>query len=313
MRIARGIEDAAGFAPSVLTIGKFDGVHAGHAFLLREVCALARERNLSPSAMTFDPHPACVVAPEHAPRPLFSLAERCERIEAFGIEQLFILHFTAEVAQLSPEEFVARYVTGAMQARVVLVGENFRFGHKQAGGAATLQKLGESYGFETRIAAPVRCRGLVVSTSEIRHRIQEGEVAFAGRLLERPYSVSGEVVRGHGIGSAQTVPTLNLQTDAAVLPRNSVYITRTTDLDTGRRWNSITNVGTRPTFDNGALSIETFLLDPLEGPSPARIQIEFLRRLREERKFESAAALKKQILSDVARTKRYFERVPHGL
>src|ERR1700722_18180149 len=134
---------------SVLTIGKFDGVHAGHAFLLAQVASLAAERGLEPAVMTFDPHPACVVAPERAPRPLLSLEERCAKIRALGIEQIFVLPFTHEISRLSPEKFVRRYVRERMRAKAVMVGRNFRFGYKQAGDPGVLAELGERYGFET--------------------------------------------------------------------------------------------------------------------------------------------------------------------
>jgi riboflavin kinase/FMN adenylyltransferase len=311
---------------SVLTIGKFDGVHAGHAFLLAQVAALAAERGLQPAVMTFDPHPACVVAPERAPRPLISLEERCAKIRALGIEEIFILPFTHEISRLSPEEFVSRYVRDRLQARVVMVGRNFRFGYKQAGNPNVLAALGERYGFETRLVEALKLRGLVVSASEVRRRIEAGEVSLAARLLGRPYALAGEVVAGQGIGSRQTVPTLNLQTSAEVLPRDGVYITRTYDLEADRAWNSITNIGMRPTFDGTARTIETFLLEMPILPAidhPAlpnrdregavidvrRIRVELLRRIREERKFETPEALKSQILRDVERARTYFRRV----
>src|SRR5262249_10436453 len=147
-------------------------------------------------------------------------------------------------------------------------------GHRQSGDPAVLTALGERYGFETRLVDAVKWRGLVVSTSEVRSRVEAGEVSLAARLFERPYALSGEVVPGQGVGSKQTVPTLNLRTEAPVLPRRGVYITRTTDPETGRRWNSITNIGVRPTFDGDALTIETFLLDPFDGATPARIRVE---------------------------------------
>src|ERR1700733_12964339 len=130
---------------SVLTIGKFDGVHAGHAHLLAQVASLAAERGLEPAVMTFDPHPVCVIAPGHAPRPLLSLEERCAKIRALGIEEVFVLPFTQEISRLSPEEFVSRYVRDRMQARVVMVGHDFRFGYKQAGNPAVLAELGGRY------------------------------------------------------------------------------------------------------------------------------------------------------------------------
>lgn len=309
MRVARTVEEASGFGPSVLTIGKFDGVHCGHASLLKQVVALARERSLCPSALTFDPHPVSVIAPGRAPRPLMPLEERCERMRALGIEQLFVLHFTAGIVRLTPEEFVARFMQGVMRARLVLVGENFRFGHNQSGDPQVLADLGRQYGFQVRVVEPVKRRGLIVSTSEIRRLIETGRVSRACRLLGRPYALSGEVVHGFGIGSKQTVPTLNLNPPGEVLPRKGVYITRTEDLASRRRWNSITNVGIRPTFGGDELTIETHLLDPLEGPAPSKIRVQFLKGVREERRFETPAALKNQIFADVACAQAYFRRL----
>jgi riboflavin kinase/FMN adenylyltransferase len=300
-------------AGSVITIGNFDGVHAGHRQLLRRVVELAREHNLKPAVLTFDPHPTRVVAPERAPRLLTTVEERIELIREQGIEEVMVLPFTEEVARLAPEAFVERIVVGRLHARIVMVGDNFRFGHKQAGNIGTLSELGIRFGFQTHIVDAVRRRGRIVSSSEIRRLIEEGNVALAGRLLERPYALSGNVVSGHGIGSKQTVPTLNLSTPAEVIPANGVYITRTRDPETGDRWDSLTNVGNRPTFGGDGLSIETFLLSSFEGLTPGRISVEFLRRVRDERKFESAEALKQQIFHDVGRAQTFFRRLPSGL
>jgi len=195
-------------------------------------------------------------------------------------------------------------------ARIVVVGENFRFGHKQAGNTRILGELGERFGFETRIVGAVERRGRIVSSSEVRRAVESGNVALAGRLLEHPYALEGEVMAGHGLGAKQTVPTLNLRTPAEVIPGTGVYITRTADLDRmQRRWDSVTNVGYRPTFGGRDLSIETFLLSGFEEPAPGRIRVEFLKRLREERKFETPEALKAQIMCDVARAQAFFRRV----
>lgn len=294
---------------SVLTIGNFDGVHAGHRQLLRRVIELGREHRLKPAVLTFDPHPTRVVAPHRAPRLLTSIEERIALIRQQGVEEVVVLPFTSEVAHLSPLEFVDRIVVGQLHARIVMVGDNFRFGHKQAGDINTLSDLGQRFGFETQIVDAVRRRGRVVSSSEIRRLIEEGNVAMSGRLLERPYSLSGDVVSGHGIGSRQTVPTLNLRTPAEVIPAEGVYITCTRDSETDERWNSITNVGTRPTFGGGDLTVETFLLSSFDGLTPGRVSVEFLRRVREERKFDSAEALKQQILRDVGRAQTFFRRL----
>jgi riboflavin kinase/FMN adenylyltransferase len=306
MQIARSVVEASGFGPSAVTIGNFDGVHIGHQHLFREVIRMARERGVKATVLTFDPHPSCVVAPERAPRLLTTHDQRCETLRNLGIDQVLILPFTAETARLSPEEFVRQIVIGVLNAKAVLVGDNFRFGHKQAGNTQVLSELGEKYGFETVIVSAVKYRGQVASSSEVRRLIECGDVALACRFFGRPYAISGDVVKGHGIGSKQTVPTLNLRWTAEVLPRAGVYITRTQN---GRHWNSITNIGHRPTFGGDPeLTIETFLLDPLDGPTPERIRIEFLRRVREERKFENPEALKSQILRDVGRAHAFFRR-----
>jgi riboflavin kinase/FMN adenylyltransferase len=299
---------------SAVTIGNFDGVHIGHRHLLHAVGKAAKKGGLTRAVLTFDPHPSRVVAPGRSPKLLTTIEERRALMEAEGIEQVHVLPFTAEVAKLSPEEFVRDIVVGELGAKVVLVGENFRFGHKQAGDEAALIELGKKYGFEVRHAEPVKCRGQVVSSSGIRKFLEEGQVGMAWRFLGRPYSIEGEVVHGRGVGSKVTVPTLNLKTAAEVLPKVGVYVTRTRDCESAREWNSITNVGYRPTFEDvkPELSIETFLLDALEGETPARIELEFLHRVRDEKKFENPEALKAQIFKDVKRAKS-FHRLSHNI
>jgi riboflavin kinase/FMN adenylyltransferase len=298
------------FGPSALTIGNFDGVHYGHRRILRRVVALARERGWHASVLTFDPHPTRIVAPARTPALLNSPFERVLQMEEEGIAQALILPFTSELALLSPEEFAQRLLVNTLGARAVLVGSNFRFGHKQTGNVAVLAELGARLGFETEIVGEVHCRGQMVSSSVVRELIRAGNVSLAARFLTHPYSVQGDVVSGRGVGSKQTVPTLNLATAAEVIPAGGVYITRTQDTSGGRQWQSITNIGYRPTFgDSPELSIETFLLEPLDGPAPAHIRLEFLRRVREERKFETPAALRAQILHDVARAQTYFRRI----
>lgn len=297
------------FGPSTLTIGNFDGVHAGHRRILRHVVALARERGWKPSVLTFDPHPTLVVAPERAPVLLTTPEERASRMSAEGIEQVLILPFTRELSELPPESFVREILAERLNARAVLVGDNFRFGHEHAGDVHTLAQLGRKYGFFVEVIPAIRMRGRMVSSSEVRRLIREGNVSLAGRLLEQCCTLAGSVVPGHGVGSKQTVPTLNLAPAGGLLPANGVYITRTADVDTGRSWPSVTNIGRRPTFGGDSLTIETFLLEPLQGGSPARIRVEFLKRLREERKFESSEALKAQIFRDAARAQAYFRRL----
>lgn len=310
MRIYRGLDEVPpGFGPSALTIGNFDGVHAGHRRIMQRVRVVAGERGLRPSVLTFEPHPTRVVAPARAPRLMTSTGQRCHLMAREGIEQFLILPFTAELARLEPEEFVRRILVERLGARAVLVGHNFRFGHKQAGNTRVLAELGRKYGFTTEIIPAITLRGRVVSSSLIRGLIEAGNVSRAGRLLEHAYALEGEVVRGLGIGSRQTVPTLNLAPGGELLPASGVYITCTRDLEDGRVWPSITNVGSRPTFNGDGLTVETHLLEPLEGATPNRIRVEFLRHVREERRFPGPEALRAQILQDVGRATAYFRRL----
>ncbi|MGO9231495.1 MAG: riboflavin biosynthesis protein RibF [Bryobacteraceae bacterium] len=310
MRLYRSLDAVpADFGPSALTIGNFDGVHTGHRRILRRVKQIAIERGWKPSALMFDPHPARVVAPQRAPRLMTPPERRASLMADEGIEQVLILPFTADVARLAPEEFARRIVAGRLGARAVLVGDNFRFGHDHAGNVEILRELGRRLGFETEIVAAVARRGRPVSSSAIRGLLESGSVALAARWLERPYALEGEVVAGRGAGSRQTVPTLNLAAGAELIPRTGVYVTRTRDLESARAWNSITNIGYRPTFgDSTQLTIETFLLDPPIGETPRRISVEFLWRVREERRFTNPEALKARILRDAAAARRYFVR-----
>ncbi|MEZ5352563.1 MAG: bifunctional riboflavin kinase/FAD synthetase [Bryobacteraceae bacterium] len=298
--------------PSGVCIGNFDGVHLGHQALigrLREECAVLGAK---PSVLTFDPHPARVLAPERAPRLLSTVEQRLAWMSAAGVEQALVLPFTPEFAAMTPEEFVEGVLVRAAGARVVVVGANFRFGRKQSGDAARLAELGERHGFITRVVEGVYARGRLVSSTEIRKLVESGNVRMAGRLLGRCFAVEGVVVSGAGIGSRQTVPTLNLSTEAEVLPGAGVYVTRATDIGSGAQWASVTNAGVRPTFDGEQFVIETFVLDGLRGEAPRRLRVEFLFRLRDERRFADAASLKAQILRDVVRARRYHAWIGSG-
>lgn len=313
-RVFRGLDEAAGgFAPSSLTIGNFDGVHIGHRELMRRTVEHARALGVKPSVITFHPHPATVVHPERVPRLLTTPEERCGLMAAEGIEQVLILPFTRALSEIEPEAFFNQVLCGLLGAKAITVGANFRFGHGQSGETHQLVDLAAASSVAMDVVPLLRLRGVTASSSEIRRLLAAGEVGKAGRLLARPYSLTGGVVPGAGRGSKVTVPTLNLETgsldDATrALPLDGVYITRTTYLASGRQWDSITNVGHRPTFEGRHLTIETFLLTPFDGETPASIRIEFLRRVREERRFESAEALRAQILRDVGRAIAYFRR-----
>src|SRR5579875_511547 len=295
--------------PCALTVGNFDGVHLGHQALCPATVRYAAAHRLTPAALTFDPHPTVIVAPERTPQIICTLDQRLALLKAAGIRQVHVLPFTPEIAMLSPRDFVSEFLRDRWHARAVFIGDNFRFGHKQSGTPQTLATLGAEYGFLTEIVHPVSCRGEIISSSVIRRYLAAGNVSRAARLLGRCFSIVGPVVSGHGIGSQQTVPTLNLLPPPGQLIPRGVFITETRAPASRRRWPSITNCGVRPTFGGDQLTIETFLLTPLDNAPPADIEVDFHRFLRPERQFPTPDALKTQILKDVSRAQTYWRRL----
>jgi riboflavin kinase / FMN adenylyltransferase len=310
MSVFRSLDEARGrFTPSALAIGNFDGVHVGHQALLQQTKRFANAHGLAPSALTFHPHPTAVVAPDRTPPMICTLEQRLRLLEAAGAQQILVLPFTEDVARLSPEQFVCEILVDVLHTKAVFVGENFRFGHKAAGTAETLRSLGQQCGFEARFIDPVSYRGEIVSSSAIREYLKNGKVSRAGRLLGRCFFIEGEVVAGRGVGSRQLVPTLNVRPEPQQLVPRGIYATETVDLARTRRWQSITNVGTSPTFGTNETTIETYLLSPFDGLTPESIRVEFRRWIRWETWFPSVADLKAQILKDVGRAQAYWRRV----
>jgi riboflavin kinase/FMN adenylyltransferase len=310
MKVFRSVAEAPGdFGPSAVAIGNFDGVHLGHRGIMRHLVVEARKRGLIPTVLTFDPHPARVLAPERAPKLIMTLEQRLRAFESEGVEAVICLPFSIEFAQLTPEEFARTILADRLRARLVMVGEDFKFGRAQSGDIGTMRALGVQFGFDVEPIVLLRDGKDRVSSTAIRAMIAQGNVSKACRKLGAPFALEGDVVKGEGIGSKQTVPTLNLAPRNEVLPARGVYVTRTWDQESGRKWPSITNIGVRPTFGGENLTVETFLLSPLEGETPRRIEVQFLRYVREERKFDSADALKRQIFRDVAVANRLHARL----
>jgi riboflavin kinase / FMN adenylyltransferase len=289
---------------SAVTIGNFDGIHLGHHELLGRVVNSARELDATSVVVTFDPHPAQVLAPERAPETLTPFALKARLIEQEGIELLAVLRFNRELSMLSPAEFTRCNLVEKLRAAVVHVGSNFRFGHQRAGDTALLAELGRKSGFRVETLPIIKLRGHRVSSSQVRHFLSEGQVEIAGRMLGRPYTVSGAIVAGEGVGHKKTVPTLNLGPVEQQLPKNGVYITRIRVA--GALRDSVTNVGHKPTFGHHHLTVETFLLNFRGEVHDEEMEIEFLHRLRDEIRFPDAEALKQQIQQDVKRSLKFF-------
>ncbi|MGA3323296.1 MAG: bifunctional riboflavin kinase/FAD synthetase [Terriglobia bacterium] len=291
-------------APSVVTIGNFDGVHLAHQRLLRRVVEVARPQGARATAITFEPHPIKILAPDHAPKLLTPLTRKVELIAATGIDLLVVLPFTRELARQSPLDFVRRVLVDPLHALSVHVGPNFRFGYRQSGDTEILQGLGNQEGFGVEVLPMLLVRGDRVSSTRIRELLTEGHVHKANRLLGRPFSSRGPVVAGLGVGRKHTVPTLNLAPIEEQLPKVGVYVTRT--LLTGVSHDSVTNVGFKPTFGDHRLTVETFLLEFSGQIDEIAMEIEFLYRLRDEMKFQNPAILKVQIQEDARRSLKFF-------
>jgi riboflavin kinase/FMN adenylyltransferase len=294
---------------SILTIGNFDGIHLGHQAILRAAVRRAQETGDVATALTFDPAPRRVLRPESAPPRLSTNAQRMTWFGLLGVEAVVVLPFTMELARLSPDDFVAEILERGLRVRAVLVGENFRFGHRQAGDVAVLRELGMRHGFEVVIIPPVLYRGEVVSSTVIRREIAAGNVTHASLLLGRPFTLTGNVVSGTGTGRRFTFPTLNLVPEQELLPARGVYVTRTLLEGRDRTYRSVTNVGVRPTFNGSSLSVETHLLDFSGEIDAQRTEVRFWKRLREEKKFAGPDELRSQIAQDIASANRFFSRL----
>src|SRR5207249_10498592 len=237
---------------SVLAIGNFDGIHLGHQAILRAAVEHARALQAVPTAVTVEPAPRKVLRPESAPLRLSTIAQRMEWFSALGLEAVVVLPFTMDLARLSPEQFVAQILVRDLHIKAVLVGENFRFGHNQAGDVKLLTELGAKHGFEVVVLPPGVYRREIVSSTIIRREIAAGDVSHAGRLLGRPFALTGEVVSGTGTGRRFTFPTLNLAVEQELLPARGVYITRACLDGETHSHRSVTNIGIRPTFNGSA-------------------------------------------------------------
>ena len=300
---------AASGRGSVLAIGNFDGIHLGHQAILNAAVRRAAQTHDVATALTFDPSPRKVLRPETAPPRLSTNSQRMDWFGLLHLEAAVVLPFTLELARLSPEEFVEQILVRDLRVRAVLVGENFRFGHKQGGDVNLLRGLGARHGFAVEVIPPVAYEGEIVSSTVIRREIAAGNVTHAARLLGRPFVLTGEVVSGTGTGRRFTFPTLNLKPEQELLPARGVYITRTLLEGETKSRRSVTNVGMRPTFNGSGLSVETHLLDYSGEVSAKRIEVQFWKRLREEKKFSGPEELRTQIGSDIAAANRYFARL----
>ncbi len=289
-----------------VAIGVFDGVHIGHQTLIRQTAERARQQGGRTLAATFDPLPIQALAPGAPPSALSDVEDRTRLLHAAGADDIVVFHFTKEFAALTADEFIRR-LAEAGAVRQIFVGEDFQFGHERGGNVRTLAAAGPRYGFEVVVAPPVKLDGEIVSSTRIRNALLAGDVESAARLLGRPYAVSGTVVHGDKRGRALGFPTMNLAVPRErLLPRDGIYALWTTV--NGQRVPAAASLGIRPTFDGGDRVLEAYLLDWSGDAYGDSVEAAFVKRLRDELRFASAAELSEQIARDVEATRAALGR-----
>lgn len=302
-------EIPATFGPTLVSVGNFDGVHRAHQRVLEEIVARSRQRSAKPVAVTFEPHPMRILRPDAGLKLITPTPEKLKLLEQSGIDAVFLLPFTRDMSLMSPRDFAKLILRDCLYAVEVHEGYNFHFGHKAAGDVALLTQFGAEYGFQVFAYSEMRLRGESVSSTRVRELITQGDMLRARALLARPFAIKSTPGRGRGYGLKYTVPTINLARHEELVPGDGVYITRTQVGD--ECFDSVTNVGNRPTFGGDSFAIETHLLNfhPLELTAETPIELTFLARLRDEVKFDSVQALRDQIARDIRKAHRYFHRL----
>lgn len=313
MRIFRSLEEIPrDFGPTITTVGNFDGIHCGHQQVIAEVVHRSRQTGSQAVAVTFDPHPLRILRPDVAPRLITPQPVKERLLAQCRLDALVVIPFTRDFSMMSAEDFVRDIIRGRLRAKEVHEGENFHFGHKAGGTSQSLVELGRELGFDVKLYPVMMLRRNPVSSSHIRRMILGGKVARARRLLGRVFSITAAPGRGRGLGHKYTVPTINLSRYDELVPGDGVYITRTRVGD--EVFDSVTNVGNRPTFGEDSFAIETHLLNfhPLELTAQTEVEIFFEQWRRSEIKFPSVEELREQIGRDVRRARRYFHLLARG-
>ena len=304
MALFRDIDAFREAAPrSVIAIGNFDGLHAGHRHVLSIAVKLASETGVPAAVLTFDPHPIRFFKPATPEFALTSLDERSVLLGLLGVEHLMALNFDAELSSKSPQEFVDEILVTGIDASQVLVGEGFRFGKGRAGDTAILTELCAARGVAVHVVGLAQIQGTVVSSTRIRDAVRAADFGVVRELLGRNFAVSGKVVHGDARGRDLGYPTANVQTEPRLLPPDGIYATWL--YDNQSRFPSATYVGTRPTFDGSDRRIESFILNA-SGPVDLYehdVVVEFVERVRSDMRYESAEALVAQMAIDVAQSK----------
>jgi riboflavin kinase/FMN adenylyltransferase len=315
MEIIRDYHTCHSIVRSSLTIGNFDGIHQGHQRILEQVVQNAATFGTRSMVVSFQPHPLTFLHPAKAPQLIIPADEKIELMRQAGIDLLVLLNFDQALANLSGESFVREVLSSHLRVKHLLIGNHFLFGHKRSGNVELLKSLGAELDYTVQVLPEVIVRRERVSSTWIRQLIQNGRISMANRLLGRFYTLRGNVVSGQGIGRKLLFPTLNLHAENDILPKMGVYVTLCRFGN--REYPAITNIGRRPTLEGRELTIETHLLNVMLNDPPTKMDLAFLHRLRNERKFATLDELRRQIERDCRRAWHFFKlinrlQVAHG-
>ena len=312
MLIRRSIPNAAA-TPVALTIGNFDGVHLGHQAMLARLTHAARSFGVPSCVMTFEPHPREFFAPDKAPTRLTSLREKLELLECAGVERVQICRFNFDLAKTPPEDFITRILQRGLAARWILVGDDFRFGARRAGDFVMLKRAQVRCGFEVHAMTSVTIDGVRVSSTAVRDALTSGDMSRAQRLLGRPYSISGRVVSGEGLGRKLGCPTANVLMKHNRPPLAGIFAVEVHGID-GGVLPGVASLGVRPTVARDARpSLEVHLLDFRRAIYGVHLKVDFLHKFRDEEKYADVGILQRQIAVDVENTRGYFAKRARNL
>ncbi len=288
----------------VASLGNYDGVHVGHQAILKRVVAVARELSIPSVAVTFDPVPRKVLAPQSAPPLIQTLEQRLRKLESLNVDHTIVVAFNHQFAKNSPEDFVHNLLVNTLGIRCFVVGEHFSFGHQKRGNIGLLREMGRHYNFSVEAIPEVRAGERRVSSTLVRECIRSGDMEAANTYLGSPFSLAGTVVEGEKLGARLGIPTANLSPENEIQPANGVYVTRT--IVESQLYGSVTNVGIRPTVGGKKWTVESHLLQFSGDLYGKKIELQFLKRIREEIRFASVDDLKSQIHKDIESARHYF-------
>lgn len=311
MHVLRGFSRLSPCPACVLTIGNFDGVHLGHRALLEKVLRHAHQEGLSSAVLTFEPHPREFLRPSQAPARITNLRDKLASLAETGIDRVIVERFNGQLSRLGAEEFIEKILLENCNMRHLIIGNDFRFGHKRSGDIPLLLDYASHYHFSVETVPTVNHSDTRISSSAIRNALNQGDMRLAENLLGHRFSISGHVTHGQQLGHKLGFPTINLAIRHRLPVVSGIFIVQVLGLD-NKPLPGVASIGTRPTVsEKGQYVLEVHLLNFKADVYGKLVRVEFLEKLRNETKYNNLDELKIAIADDTARAERYFEALTH--